>query len=329
MSPCGVPEGWPALQNQRPDDPVRHLARSLEARIAAAGWLRRSMGQRLYTWFIYRPLRATRRGFGMATRSLTASPVKTLVDVVTGLPIALLAWPPFREWAVHLDLATIVFIGLILMRFAYTAQRRNDSRQASRQAVRHTQRLGLAPIEMVLAHGADAQQGHVLGPNTLHVAVKALLDSMILLTRHGLEIPAGVTLHANLMLPMDVVGEDGTPVPGVGIVEYNTQSPAGASWTKVITGDLVAGSVRQTGKVEVVEDTRDPVWWGVLDGVRSRSFATFPITAPDHSVIGVVNLDADRPMIFKRGDVVRQLWPVLAPPLRLFAQLLGASRVEV
>jgi hypothetical protein len=128
------------------------------------------------------------------------------------------------------------------------------------------------------------------------------------------------------MLPMDVVAEDGTHVAGIGIVEYNTQSPAGASWTKVIAGDLVAGTVLQTGKVEVLEDTRDPVWWGVCDGVRSRSFATFPITAPDRSVIGVVNLDADKPMIFKRGDVVRQLWPVLAPPLRLFAQLLGASR---
>lgn len=326
MSPCGVPQGWPALQNQRPDDPVKHLAKSLEARIATASWLRRYVGYPLHTWVIYRPLRATRRGFETVTRSLTAAPLKTLVDVVTGLPIALLVWPPVRDWAVHMPRASIAFVVFIVLRVGYTAYRRNDSRQANRQAVRHTQRLALAPIEMVQAHGLDAQQGHALGPNTLHVAVKALLDSMILLTRHGLEIPAGVSLHANLMLPMEVVAEDGTHVAGVGIVEYNTQSPAGASWTKVIAGDLVAGTVLQTGKVEVLEDTRDPVWWGVCDRVRSRSFATFPITAPDRSVIGVVNLDADKPMIFKRGDVVRQLWPVLAPPLRLFAQLLGASR---
>jgi len=261
------------------------------------------------------------------TRSLTAAPVKTLVDVVTGLPIALLAWPPVREWAVHMPRASIAFIAAIVLRFGYTAYRRNDSRKANRQAVRHTQRLALAPIEMVQAHDLDVQQGHPLGPNTLHVAVKALLDSMILLTRYGLEIPAGIALHANLMLPMEVVAEeDGTHVAGIGIVEYNTQSPARASWTKVIAGDLIAGTVLKTGKVEVLEDTQDPEWWGVWHGVRSRSFATFPITTPDHSVIGVVNIDADKPMIFKRGDVVRQLGPVLAPPLRLFAQLLGASR---
>src|SRR6266567_2508601 len=110
MSPCGVPEGWPALQNQRPNDPVPHLAKALEAKIGAANRLRRYVGQPFYTWVIYRPLRATRRGFGMITRSLTAAPVKTLVDVVTGLPIALLAWPPVREWAVHMPRASIAFI---------------------------------------------------------------------------------------------------------------------------------------------------------------------------------------------------------------------------
>lgn len=107
---------------------------------------------------------------------------------------------------------------------------------------------------------------------------------MIYLTREGLEIPKGVTLHANLMLPMEVVAEDGTHVPGLGIVEYNTQSPPNPSWTKVIAGDLVAGTVLRGRKVEVVEDTRDPAWWGVYGRVRSRSFATFPITAPDNSI---------------------------------------------
>jgi len=161
----------------------------------------------------------------------------------------------------------------------------------------------------------------------LRVAVRALLDSMILLTRHGLEIPPGVILHANLMLPMEVVNaENGAPVAGLGIVEYDTHCPANPSWTKVVAGDLVAGKVLQTGKVEVVEDTKDPVWWGVFETVRSRSFAAFPLIAPNHSVLGVVNLDADQPRVFKRSQVVKQLWPVLGPPLRLFAQLLRRAK---
>ena len=85
MSPCGVPKGWPALQNQRPNEPVTHIARSLEAKIAAASWLRRHVGQPLYTWVVYRPFRATRRGFGATARMLTASPVKSAVDALTGL----------------------------------------------------------------------------------------------------------------------------------------------------------------------------------------------------------------------------------------------------
>ncbi len=42
----------------------------------------------------------------------------------------------------------------------------------------------------------------------VYIAVKALLDAVILLTRHGLNIPREVTLHANLMLTMEVVREN-------------------------------------------------------------------------------------------------------------------------
>src|SRR5438105_3071319 len=170
MSPCGVPKGWPALQNQRPNEPVTHIARSLQAKIAAASWLRRRFGQPLYTWVVYRPFRATRRGFGATARMLTDSPVKSAVDALTGLPIALLVWPPIREWAAHLPQASIAFVAVILARAIYTVYRRNDSRKAKRQAVRRTQSIALAPIEMVQATGLDAQQGHAIGPNTLHVA---------------------------------------------------------------------------------------------------------------------------------------------------------------
>lgn len=158
MSPCGVPEGWPALQNQRPNDPVRHLGRLLEARVANAGWFRRAV-RAVYTWVLYRPWRATRRGVGMVIGHLTAAPVKTAVDVVTGLPVALLVWPPFREWVVKLPEATLVFLAIIFFRFIYTVYRRNSARQDKRQTVRKTQRIALAPIEMYTRRASTRSTG--------------------------------------------------------------------------------------------------------------------------------------------------------------------------
>src|ERR1051325_4496704 len=327
MSPCGYCEHWPALRNQRPEEHVRHLGRLLERRVEDANLLRR-LAQWAWCWLLYRPYRWSRRTFNSVIGGFTTSPVKTTVDVLTGIPIALLAFPGFREWTLKTDWASITLFGIIIFRVFYTVYRRNASRAEGRQSVRHTQTLALPPLEMVLGIARDAQVGKPLGPNSLPTAVKALLDATILLTRHGLKIPRDVTLHANLLLTLDVIRENGQHVPGLGIVEYDTHAPATPSWTKVIKGDLVAGTVLETGKVEVVEDTRDPAWWGIYHGVRSRSFATFPIRAstPDRGIIGVLNVDADRPMIFKRAEVVQQLWTVLAPPLRLFTHLLESSK---
>ncbi len=325
MSPCGYCEQWPALINQRPEEHVRHLGRQLERQIAEANWLRRAV-QWSWSRLWYRPVRRVGRTFKSFISAFTTSPVKTTVDVLTGLPIALLAFPGVREWTLQNDWASITLILIIIFRVFYTVYRRNASRAEGLKSVRNTQTRALAPTEMVLGIALDAQRGYPLGPQSLPVAIKALLDTIIELTRYALKIPREVTVHANLMLTMDVVRENGQHVQGLGIVEYDTQAPATPSWTKVIKGDLVAGTVLETGKVEVVEDTRDPVWWGIYHGVRSRSFATFPLRAPDRSIVGVVNVDADRPMTFKRGEVVQHLWPVLGPPLRLFAHLLEFTR---
>jgi hypothetical protein len=325
MSPLGYSESWPALRNQRPNDAVRHLDDELKRRIAAASPVRRA-GQWLYRWLLYKPFRWIRHAFAAVINTFATSPVKTIVDVLTGVPIALLAWPFFRDWISDHAAMSIALGAIIVLRVIFTAYLRNDSRKARRQSVRQTQTRALLPIEMVLGHALDAQGGYPLGPHLLTVAVKNLLDAMILLTSHGMQIPRDVALHANLMLAMEVKTVNGAQVPGLGIVEYNTQRPAEPSWTKVIAGDLIAGTVLITGKLSVMEDTRDPAWWGVYRGVRSRSFTSFPLTAPDGSVIGVVNLDANKSMVFKLEDVRYQLWPVLAPPLRLLSQLLHANR---
>jgi hypothetical protein len=88
--------------------------------------------------------------------------------------------------------------------------------------------------------------------------VREMLELTVQVVRHGLQIHESVTLHANLMLPMEVLPEEGdVPVAGLGIVEYNTQAPADPSWTKVIQGDILAGTVILDGKVQWVEDTED------------------------------------------------------------------------
>ncbi len=325
MPPAAVPVQWPALKNPRPDDPVRNLRKLLQKRTSDARWYGH-VGKFCHSW-LYRFGRGTRLLAAATIGLFAASPVKSAVDVLTAAPIALLAWPPFREAVLKLKWASLAFLGIILLRVIYTAYRRTSARKGVRKTIRQTQRLTLPMIELVQAHGVDTRSGHGLGPELLNVAVKGLLDSMLLVTRHGLDVPEGVTLYANLMLPMDVLPEGETSrTPGLGIVQYNTQAPSNPSWTKIIKGDLVAGTVLQTGIVEVVEDTRDPGWWGIFDGVRSRSFVTFPISTPDQGIMGVINLDADKPMIFRRADVAKHLGHVLAPGLRLFAQLLAASK---
>jgi hypothetical protein len=158
--------------------------------------------------------------------------------------------------------------------------------------------------------------------------VREMLELTVQVVRHGLQIHESVTLHANLMLPMEVLPEEGdVPVAGLGIVEYNTQAPADPSWTKVIQGDILAGTVILDGKVQWVEDTEDPVWQGAFAEVRSKSFVCFAIGTPG-GLMGVLNIDASERLVFRKKVVRDLLWPILAPQLVLFERMLAKSRTN-
>lgn len=125
---------------------------------------------------------------------------------------------------------------------------------------------------------------------------------------------------------MEVKPEHGdVPVPGLGIVAYNTQSPPNPSWTKVIIGDILAGTVYLDGKVEIVEDTQDPAWEGAFNEVRSESFVCFPIGTPGN-LIGILNIDASERLVFRRKEVNASLWVILAPQLMLLERMLAKCR---
>lgn len=248
-----------------------------------------------------------------------------MVDVVTGVPIALLVWPPFRNWVSVQPWATLAFSVVIALRVIYGAWRRAEKRRTRERAIRETQVLSLPAVELAAAYHYDRRDGRISGDHTLRRIVSGILQQFVALVAEALDVPESTELHANLMLPMQVLvdGKPGT-ADGIGIVAYNMSAPASPSWTKVVRGDLVAGTVMDTGKVEVVEDTNDPTWQGIFSTLRSRSFVTFPVRGPS-GIIGVVNIDSDEPMTFRRKNVTKYLWPVLAPQLALLSQVLIAS----
>jgi hypothetical protein len=279
--------------------------------------------------FVYRARRWDRLNLKHLQRTLAASPIKTAINLLTAAPIALLAWPPFREWAVGIPLASAVFVGVLLLRLVENIWRAADRRATIKRAVQNLQISALPGLELLRAYENDYAAGHQPGEHTLKRLVQEMLESTVQVVRHGMQVHESVTVHANLMLPMEVQPETGpSPVPGLGIVAYNTQSPPSPSWTKVIIGDILAGTVYVQGKIEVVEDTEDPIWEGAFDEVRSKSFVCFPIGTPG-SFMGVLNIDASERLVFRKKEVKDTLWPILAPQLTLLERMLAKSRVTL
>lgn len=317
----GLPS-WPGLRNPYPDHPVFLLGTQLEQKAQA----RRC--PRLLRQLAYRSRRWVRLRLRHFRAVAHASPGKSLADVVTGVPLALIVFPPYRAWVFASPYLTWALVSTIPARVLLGAWRRNDSKKSVRNAVKEVQLTSVTAMEIARAHTRDMHAGQPLpSGNVLKRSVEQTLQAVVDVSGVGSQITADVELHANLMLPM-VVPVQGLQErrEGIGIVAYN-RVPPNASWTKVIKGDLVAGRVLVgPGKIEVVEDTRDPVWCGVFDHLRARSFVSFPLRDSQDQVLGVVNIDADEPMTFRRKDVTKNLWPVISPQLRLLADVLEATQ---
>ena len=282
----------------------------------------------------YRSVRRARLFFRSLVEEARAVPAKTFVDVVTGAPIAFLAFPPYREWVLAFQHPGASFLTgkaaltlLISVRVLYTAWRRGHLRQVIAKDVTASLRSLLAAIEGSRPLGNGTAKPAQLTDTAMQNAVQVLLSAVADQTRRVLRVPDSVAVHANLMLPMEVrvhEGDQEVTRAGCGIVCYD-KIPATPSWTRLTLGDYGAGEVFNTGKVEVVEDTRDPHWRDLLIKSRSRCFASFPLRSPaTNKVIAVVNVDATRPMVLNKSNAVWLYEDALAPHLALFADLLHA-----
>lgn len=294
-----------------------------------------------FVWALfYRARRGTIQRIVSWLEEARAVPGKTIVDVVTGAPIAALAVPPVREWILAfahpankpLITGPWALTALIGFRVIYTAWRRGHMRQLIGKEVSAALKILLTAIESARPR-RNGNGG--TGKSTdfqLQVAVPIILSAVADMTRRALHVPEGVTVHANLMLPMRVLvrtGDGVTEEEGCGIVSYD-KIPSAPSWTRLPLKDIGAGDVFSSGKVEVVEDTRDPHWCGVLNESRSRCFASFPLRATaTNAVIAVVNVDVTRAMVLNKRNAKWLFEDILAPHLTLLADLIDASRNQL
>lgn len=328
----------PALTNPNGSIPVARVRDRIERAKSTRTIPTRFLG--FFGAFAYR----VRRGVSLRAVSLLeearAVPAKTVVDVATGAPIAALAVPPLRDWVLAfshprdepLITGPWALTVLILFRVGYTAWRRGNKRQVIGREVSGALKSLLAAIESARPR-RNGNGGAGKGTDfQLQVAVPVILSAVADMTRRALHVPEGDTVHANLMLPMRVLVRTGDAVKeeeGCGIVCYD-KIPAAPSWTRLPLKDIGAGDVFSSGKVEVVEDTRDPHWFGVLDESRSRCFASFPLRATaTNAVIAVVNVDVTRPMVLNKRNAKWLFEDILAPHLTLLADLVDASREQL
>lgn len=322
---ASAPPSWPTLTNPQARQPIPHVVWEQLLVRQRKPWLKRDI------WRTHRRFYALRRG----TRSfllglyeeVASAPKKTVFDLLTGLPIALVVLPPFRERIFALPYSWQAYLLLVLARVGYGAWRRGAIRRSIRDEMGLALQRMLPIIECARIHVDAKSQKQSLPAIQLQRNIESILSALVDLAAQALQAPKGVRIGANLMLPMPVYVEgESTPRAGCGIVTYNA-IPASPSWSRLVLGDLGAGRVFSTGKVQAIEDTKDPVWCGLLKGSRSRCFASFPVRNESAEVIAVVNIDADRPMILTRKNASAMFSEVLSPPLKLLGDLLLASSV--
>jgi hypothetical protein len=258
----------------------------------------------------------------------TRMPVRTLYDVITGLPLGLLAWPAYRDWLVQRPWAGIAFPALIGLRVAFGAWRRGHVKMLVMSQLKDAGKVMLAAMEFGRAYAQEERAERDPSEPLLRRNIEEILQAIVDLTEIALQVPEGVEIHANLMVRMMVpVVSKPEPQPGIGIVAYNTDRPAEPSWTRLVEGDFGGGTALK-GKVQVIEDTDDPVWHGTFTGNRSRCFASFPVRGSSEEVMAVLNIDADRPRVLTRKNVMKDLLGVIAAPLSLLSSVLQSTMKE-
>lgn len=327
---------WPGLENPSHERPVRVLYREWFERQKTKRF-RRKLNRLWYcSW------RGTKRLVLGLLEEISTAERKSFVALALGAPVALLAVDPVRELMLKLPYAWRVIAGLAVLGYLielwhrYSLRKtvaRNIAIAASKQhtvaqtaslyAKEHTNLLK----EMATRRSQHPTTGSATTKEALQHTIATVLVAFSDLTRDLLHVSGEVRIHANLMVRMSVsvVGEN-SPRDGCGIVAYSSDRPANPSWTRLACGDFGAGRAFEDGQVQVIEDTRDPYWCGVFDGIRSRSFVSLPVHQKNGKVVAVVNIDADAPRVFTTENCGKILHPILTGPLNHLAEILYYTR---
>lgn len=321
--PANSYKAWPSLSNPLAERPIG-VARSRWASFRGRG----SNMLRLKIW-MYRAKRALRRLWRAVAAELTASPVKTIGEVVCGVAVAALPIDPYREWLKNQwfgwwPILIAALGGLVIGVFRRIGDR-SETTARIRLAAEYLQLI----IESSRTHTKEGPEGVEPTAEHLQQSLAVMLQAVADLVGVVLQVPSGVKLHANLMIPMAVILEDAPqPCHGLGIVAYSIKRPSSMAWTRLLMGDFGAGEAYETCQVQVIEDTRDPRWGGVFAGVRSRCFVSIPVLSGSSSkALAVVNVDADRELILTRKNVYADVYQVVVGAVALFGDVLHNTRV--
>jgi hypothetical protein len=315
-----VYKSWPGLANPNASEPVRFAKEILEIRCANDKWrVAKSRAYRSLRWCLTF-LRLAKEEFQHATK-------KTLVDLAVALVAAGLAIPPVREVFLSWRPFWLAYGVLIVLGISTRLARRLSGRRLIAQRLSEVALRFQLVLDFQRKHTKDRAAGRECSKEHLRNSIENVLQAIADSCKLILQVPDGVHMHANLMIPMPVtLSGRSEPQHGCGIVAYNTNRPAGPAWTRLAWEDIGGAEAFRTGKVQVVEDTHDPIWCGVFGALRSKSFVSFPVHQDSNKVVAVVNVDATRSRVFTQKNAAVELYPVIAGPLRLLADILFNTR---
>jgi hypothetical protein len=274
---------------------------------------------------LYRTRRLARSLVTGLYSELTSTPKKTLFDVITGLPIAALVVPSFREWLFARPWGGTALLVLVAVRLLFSAWRRGRVKKLVKDEVAYALKSMGAIIQCSQMQAETTRDGQPSPEAQVRQNVVNVLTALANLTERVLGAGEKLSIQTNLMVPMTIVadGEPPSKAQGYGIVSYDAIPPS-PSWTRLQKGDMVAGQVFETGKIQVVEDVNDPCWCGVFEPSRAKCFVSFPILSQINQVIAVINIDSSRAMVITRKNA-KDLFVILSPPLALVSELLRAA----
>jgi GAF domain-containing protein len=214
-----------------------------------------------------------------------------------------------------------IWLGILVLRTVYSVARAGSQTEAALEslqqyAFRLTEAIQKAQVQVLHRAGGT---GNAM---TTGEFVEDILRHITETARVILGAPAFIEMHSNLMEPTSVsVLPEKAVREGLRITRYD-RVPTNASWTAVAQVDIGAGQTFSTGRVEVVEDTHEPIYGGALAASRARCWASFPVIDASGKRLAVVNIDATHPYVLTTEVCRARLADAIRPFLKLLSEVI-------